>query len=311
MRLIKSYILILFVSLAIRVVAQQIPQYSQWYLHQFANNPAHAGIKKCVDIHSLFRSQWVGIEGAPKSGFLSVSIPINLNRKQYLSARHGTGFKFETDRIGQFSVNRLNVAYAAHFNFDEDKRLSLGLYGGIMQMGYDPSTVHTASPDPVVMNEGSFVSPDATFGAWFNDVNYYAGVVVQNLFPSPWKNIGTNSRNRFHTSLHGGYRLSLTDRFTLLPAANVKIPPRGPVAFDLNLHLDFNNTLGIGLGYRNTDALIALLSIKIKEQFAIVYSFDYTLSEIQLGAHNTHEISLQFTTCKRRKSSASSCPLFE
>ena len=37
----------------------------------------------------------------------------------------------------------------------------------------------------------------------------------------------------------------------------------------------------------NTDAVIALLNIKIKEQFSIAYSFDYTLSKIQLGAHNT------------------------
>lgn len=290
---------------------QQIPQYSQWSMHQFAGNPAHAGIKKCVDIHTLYRLQWVGFEGAPRSGFLTVSIPLDSKRRRYLSARHGTGFKFETDQIGQFNVNRLNMAYAAHFNFDKHKRISLGIYGGIMQMGYDPSTTYTADPDPAVMNQGSFVAPDASFGAWFNDENYYIGLSFRNLFPSRWENIGNSSRNRFHTALNGGYRLGIGETMSLLPAAILRIPPKGPVSIDLNLHLDYKNLLGFGLGYRNTDALIAFASLKIKEQFSIIYSFDYTLSGIQLAAQNTHEISLRFTTCKPRRSGTASCPLFE
>lgn len=290
---------------------QQIPQYSQWSMHQFAGNPAHAGIKKCVDIHTLYRLQWVGFEGAPRSGFLTVSIPLDSKRKKYLSARHGTGFKFETDKIGQFNVNRLNMAYAAHFNFDKYKRLSLGVFGGIMQMGYDPSSTHTTDPDPAVMNQGSFVAPDASFGAWFNDENYYFGVSFRNLFPSRWENIGNSSRNRFHASLTGGYRLGIGETLSLLPAVNLRVPPKGPVSIDLNLHLDYKNLLGFGIGYRNTDALIAFASLKIKEQFSIIYSFDYTLSRIQLAAQNTHEISLRFTTCKPRKATSASCPLFE
>lgn len=290
---------------------QQLPQYTQWSLHQFAENPAHAGIKKCVDIHTLYRLQWVGFEGAPRSGFLSVSIPLASKRRQYLSARHGTGFKFETDQIGQFNVNRLNMAYAAHFNFDKYKRLSLGLYGGVMQFGYDPTGLQGNEPDPAAMQEGSQVSPDASFGAWFNDEKYYFGLALKNLIPSKWNNVGVNSRNRFHASLNAGYQLSINDNVSLTPAGIIRIPPRGPLSVDLNLMLDIQNTLSFGLGYRNTDALIAIVNLKIQEQFSIAYSFDYNLSQIQLGAKNSHEVSLRFTTCKPRKTSSSSCPLFE
>ncbi len=303
--------LLLIVTCAFQAFGQQIPQYSQWAMHQFAGNPAHAGIKKCVDIHSLYRLQWVGFDGAPRSGFLTVSVPLDSKRKKYLSARHGMGVKFETDQIGQFNVNRVNLAYAAHFNFDKFKRLSLGLFGGIMQMGFDPSEINTTDPDPAVQNEASFVAPDATFGAWFNDENYYIGLSLRNLFPSRWENIGNTSRNRFHFSLNGGYRLGINETMSLLPAVNLRIPPRGPASIDLNLHFDYRNLLGFGLGYRNTDALIAFASIKIQEQFSIAYSFDYTLSRIQIAAQNTHEVSLRFTTCKPRKTSTASCPLFE
>jgi len=307
----KSILLLSCLLFALTSRSQQLPQYSQWSMHQFAENPAHAGIKKCVDIHTLYRLQWVGFEGAPNSGFLSVSIPLAAKRKQYLSARHGTGFKFETDQIGQFNVNRLNAAYAAHFNFDKYKRLSLGIYGGIMQLGYDPSGLQGNEPDPAAMNEGSIVTPDASFGAWFNAERYYFGLTLKNLIPSKWNNVGLNSRNRFHASLNAGYQLSVNESISLTPAGIIRIPPKGPLSLDLNLMLDIKNTIGLGIGYRNTDALIALVNIKIQEQFSIAYSFDYNLSKIQLGAKNTHEISLRFTTCKPRKTTTSSCPLFE
>lgn len=291
--------------------AQQLPQYTQWAFHQFALNPAHAGIKECVDISTLYRNQWVGFEGAPKTGFFALSIPLSSKRKQYLSARQGTGFKFETDRIGQFNMTRINIAYAAHFNFDKINRLSLGLYGGIVQLGYDPSTTTTQFPDPSISQESNFTSPDASFGAWYNSENYYFGLTLRNLIPSKWEDIGNDSRYRFHLGMNGGYRFKLQNNISLSPAFNLKIPPRGPLDLDFNLHVNYKNIIGIGVGYRTVDAALLFFNLKIAQQFSIGYSYDITLSDVKLVSRNTHEISLRFTTCKKSKSNSNSCPLFE
>ncbi len=290
---------------------QQLPQYTQWSWNLFASNPAHAGIKECIDIRTLYRIQWVGFEGAPKSGFATIAIPLSSKRRQFLSARHGMGFKFETDEIGNFSTQRFNIAYAGHFNFNKTDRLSLGIYAGFVQMGYDPNGVTTTSPDPSLQDQGSVFAPDATFGAWYNTENYYIGLSLQNLVPSRWSSIGTDARYRFHSLINAGYRLKVNEQLTLLPGFQLKIPPKGPVAIDLILQSDFNNTLGFGVGYRTSDALLLFFQLKLKDQFSIGYSFDYTLSSIQLGAKNTHEVSLRFTSCKKRNVRAGSCPLFE
>ena len=307
----KVFALIFVLSSVHLGFSQQVPQYTQWSWHQLALNPAHSGIKKCIDIHTLARTQWVGFEGAPKTGFLTVSVPLNSKRKKYLSARHGLGFKFEKDAIGQFSMNRLNFSYAGHFNFNKTDRLSLGVYGGVIQMGYDPSTTTTSVPDAVALNQGSFIAPDASFGAWYNSTNYYAGLVLQQLIPNDWGDIGENSRNRIHSLLYGGYRFGINQDVSLLPTALLKISPKGPASVDLNMMFDYKNFLTFGLGYRSTDALLASFQIKFQEQFAIGYSFDYTLSRIQSGAKNTHEISLRYTTCKPERNSTYSCPLFD
>lgn len=290
---------------------QQVSQYSQWAFHQFSYNPAHAGIQECIDIHSIYRSQWGGFDGAPKSGLATISIPVRTLRKQYLNTRHGLGARFENDRVGQFATNRMNLAYAAHFNFDRDNRLSMGIYGGIVQFSFDGNSATTIESDPEIMRQTNTVDPDFTAGFWYNSTNYYGGLVVQNVTRSLWNEPGFNSRHRFHVLLNAGYKFAMSEDFTFLPHALLRIPPRGPVSFDLNALLDYRNVFGVGLGYRNGDAVIAIASLRIKEQFQIVYSFDYTISEIQNVSSNTHEISLRFTTCKDRSGGSTGCPLFQ
>ncbi|MCE2681433.1 MAG: PorP/SprF family type IX secretion system membrane protein [Flavobacteriia bacterium] len=294
-----------------KIFAQQIAQYSQWSSHQFALNPAHAGIKSCIDVHTLYRTQWVGFGGAPRSGMFTLSAPLNAKRKQYFSARQGIGMRFESDRIGQFNTNRLNAAYAAHFNFTRDTRLSLGLYGGVIQLGYDPSSSTTIDPDPTVLKEASFVVPDASFGAWWNGQNYYAGLVLDHLIASRWKNIGTSSKFHFHALLNAGYRFQFTDKFTLIPAVLIKIPSRGPVALDLQMMADLNNQFNFGLGFRNQDCLVFFAGFKINQRLSIQYSFDATVSALRKASSNTHEISLSYNSCRKERSSTSACPLFE
>lgn len=305
------FLIFCIISYFNNVHTQQLPQYTQWAFHQFAINPAHAGIKNCLDIHSLYRMQWFGFEGAPKSGFLTLSAPLSSLQKHILSSRHGVGAKIEIDNIGQFSLTRLNLAYAAHFNFSPDTRLSLGIYGGFLQFGYNPQNTITINPDPMVTKESSFIKPDATFGAWWNGKNYYFGLVLQNLIPAKWENIGTDSKFRFHSILNGGYRYSLDDKYTILPAFLLKIPPSGPVALDLNVLFDYKNQFGFGIGYRNVDALLFIANFKIKKQLSVQYSFDFILSPLRKGTINTHELSITFSTCKPKDSRATKCSLFE
>ena len=307
----KKCATVLFLLLVFHSNGQQIPQYSQWFLHQFAINPAHAGIKSCVDIHTLYRSQWQDFEGAPNTGFLTFTVPLQVKRKYAFSARHGAGFKFETGQIGQFTTNRINLAYAGHYNFNENDRLSLGIYGGVVQTGYDPTTSTTQLPDPAVMRQSNFLSPDASFGAWFNSENFYLGMALRNLFPSKWEEIGNNSRYRFHMALNGGLRASFTENVSFLPALVIRIPPGNKVSADVNLYADYKNQLGFGLGYRIGDAINAVFSIKIKEQFAVSYSYDYALTALQSVVKNTHELSFRFSTCKPRRTGTSNCPLFD
>jgi type IX secretion system PorP/SprF family membrane protein len=254
--------------------------------------------------------QWVGFDGAPKSGFFNLSLPLPAKRTHFLSARQGFGIRFEADQIGPYFTNRYGISYAAHFNFSQNTRLSLGVNAGMIQMGYDPSKSTTIAPDPTISKELSLTLPDASFGAWWNGENYYVGLVLNNLLRSRWTDFGTDSRFRLHTLLYAGTRVKLTNKITLLPAALLKIPPAGPVAIDIQGMFDFQKRMNLGLGWRNTDAVILFAGVKINPRFTVNYSADIILSAINNQARSSHEISLIFSGCVPENTGTLKCPLF-
>jgi type IX secretion system PorP/SprF family membrane protein len=310
-RIVKIFIVFLaFFLLNGRFVAQQNTQFSQWNWHQFPLNPAHAGIKSYMEIHCLYRLQWAGFEGAPRSGFIGLSAPLYAKRKKYLSARHGLGFRMESDRIGQFNTTRFNLAYAGHFNFTKDTRLSLGIYGGLMQFGYDPSGSTTLEPDPTVMQETSAILPDASFGAWWNGENYYFGLVCDNLIGSRWDDLGNSSRQRFHSSFTAAYRMQINTVLTFLPAAMIKIPPKGKISADIIGVVNYKNLLDLGLGFRTGDALLAQLGVKVSGRFALYYSYDAGISAFRSNHSGSHEISIVFNNGIQANGPGTKCPMF-
>lgn len=290
---------------------QQIAQYSQWSFNQFAINPALAGVKRCLDVRTAYRAQWLGVEGAPQSGLFTINAPLSKKRKRLNSSFHGLGGKIERDAFGSFNNFSVSVAYAMHFPIDREQRLSFGISGGIQQFGFDQTQATTVDPDPAVTQSGnSFLFPLIGLGAWYNSENFYAGASIDQLAKNQWKDIGYASRFRLHTKLQAGTRFSFENGNTLLPGILLRIPPAGPVSVDINAMLDFQNNFMVGLGYRNVDALIAFFKVNI-QQFSVGYSFDYITSAMRGGQFHTHELSLHYSGCRRGPRSKSACPLFE
>lgn len=290
---------------------QQLPQYSQWSFNQFSINPAMAGIKNCLDVRTAYRLQYLGFEGAPESGMFTINAPIKTKRKNLNSPYHGLGAKIERDVIGNFTDFAVTMAYALHFPLDKEKRLSFGLSGGVQQFSFDHTQATTVNPDPAVAQSANvFMVPLLGAGAWYNNEDFYVGASIDQVARNRWQDVGFASRFGIHTNLVTGTRWEFENGYSLLPSAILRIPPAGPVSFDINAMIDFKNNLMLGVGYRNTDAFIAFLRIRIGK-LTVGYSFDFVTSSLQGGNFNTHELSVMFNTCKDRASKADACPLFE
>lgn len=290
--------------------SQQITQYSQWSFNQFAINPALAGVKRCLDIKTAVRAQWLGFEDAPQSGFFTVNAPLNKKKKRLNDSFHGLGGKIERDIFGAFDNFSLSMAYALHFPIGKDHQLSFGASLGLQQLGFNHTKAVTIEADPAVAESSNqMLFPLLGAGVWYSSQNFYVGTAVDQLAKNKWENVGFASRFRIHTKIQAGTKFTFANDNSILPGILFRIPPAGPVSFDLNAMFDFQNQFALGVGYRNVDAFIGFLKVNIK-QFTIGYSFDYVTSAIRGGNFHTHEISLQYSGCRRGARSERACPLF-
>lgn len=307
----KQVLIVFFGLFCLFAHAQQIPHMSQWANHQFAINPAHAGIKTCLETQGTLRGQWINLKGAPVSGWLTLSAPLNAKREEFLSARHGLGGTVVYDQLGGFSAISLMMTYAGHFNFTQDNRLSLGLSVGATQLAFDIEKAKPLDPDPVINGSAVELQPNANFGAWYNSKNYYIGLSLYQLIPQNWKKIGFNAGSSMHGMINGGFRMPVSDKWTLLPASYIGYAPRARLDIQLQVLADYRNRFTTGLGFRTGDALIAFLGYRFEERWRVLYSYDFIISPLRTNGVQSHELTVAFSPCKAVRADRQLCPLFE
>ena len=82
------------------VKAQQDAAYSMYMFNGLFLNPAYAGSSEAISVMGIYRHQWAGLEGAPKTANISVHTPFR--RDQY-----AIGLTLTNDKLGlsnNFSV---------------------------------------------------------------------------------------------------------------------------------------------------------------------------------------------------------------
>ncbi|MEL0645723.1 PorP/SprF family type IX secretion system membrane protein, partial [Olleya sp. Ti.3.14] len=114
----KKIIYIVFLVF-IGVQAQQDPQYTQYMYNMNVVNPAYAGSTDGVAIGALYRSQWVGLEGAPTTGTLTLHSPVGKNV--------GLGLSLISDEVGPVSETNAYVDFSYTIPVGTGTKLAFGL----------------------------------------------------------------------------------------------------------------------------------------------------------------------------------------
>lgn len=294
--------------------AQQVPQYTNFIQNYFGLNPALAGISSCLNIQTGYRNQWVGFDGAPKTTFVTISSELKLNEHNTSGIRHGIGAFIESDEIGPFSKSVIYLAYSYHFPLGRNITASMGIYGGLMQMGVDATRINVAqTDDPVIQGTAkAFFIPDFSPGIFINHDDWFVGYSIRQIALNKWsKLIGSKlSRNRFHHYFLAGKRFK-SDKFNIVPSSLIKFVGFSNPAIDFNLMFEFSNYYKMGISWRNSDAIAGLLSVKFLKFFTFSYAYDFTTSAINTVSSNTHEFMLGISACPFNGVDTYLCPVFQ
>lgn len=307
--------------------AQQRPYYTQYIMNNYIINPAVAGIENYWDIKASHRMQWVGLQDAPVTTYLTIHGPLKKSAydresatsfhapgqnprgeaywQDYTSAEphHGVGFTMINDRTGPLNRFAAYGTYSYHMGISPTTSLAGGVSVGFTNMSLDASKLNFggSTVDPAVAGSGILnrIKPDISVGLWLYSKDYFLGLAAQQIVPQPL----TFSNNTValeqgkllpHLFLSAGYRMQLSDDISLLPSMLVRYITPLPLGFDLNAKLQYQDLLWAGASYRYQDGFAAMAGINLNHSINIGYSYDMQTSALNTVSRGTHEILIGF-----------------
>jgi type IX secretion system PorP/SprF family membrane protein len=321
-------ILVTICLLPSNLLAQQRPYYTQYILNNYIINPAVAGIENYTDVKISHRRQWVGLQGAPVTTYLTIHGPTKKSDydrenatsfhasgqnprgqaywQNYQSApgHGGIGFTLLNDETGPLNRFAAFGTYAYHMPLNAQTTLSLGVSAGVTQMSLNTTKLDfagTNTSDPAIVNSGALntLKPDISAGLWLYSRDYFFGVAMQQIVPQQIAFSNNtlqleNGRLVPHTFVTAGFRTFINEDISCLPSIMLRFINPLPIGIDMNIKFQYQDLLWAGAGYRFKDGFSGMLGVNLSNTFNVSYSYDITTSALNPFTKGTHEIAVGF-----------------
>ena len=289
-----------------RVQAQQQAQYSQYMNNNYILNPGATGVEDYLDVKLSYRTQWTGLEGAPKTYYASISSSLGRWRttgKRTLRDRrrpfHALGGIVYNDVTGPTSRTSAHISYAYNLVLMPNLRAALGASAGMQQFAVDGQKLRFFDPTTTAASAASRVL-DGSVGLWVYSSDFYVGLSGTQLLgnrlnfsygPNRLSEGAPGNSLKRHYFATAGVRVPLTADWSLVPSVLVKAVNPAPLSLDLNAKLKYQDLLWAGVSWRAFDSAVAMVGLSY-EQFTLGYSYDAGLSELAGYHGGSHEVLL-------------------
>ncbi|WP_241739010.1 PorP/SprF family type IX secretion system membrane protein [Pontibacter beigongshangensis] len=305
-------LLIALAAVAVQAVAQQRPQYSQYMVNNYILNPAITGIEDYADIRVSNRRQWMGLDGAPVTYYVSGHMPLNKgaasNKYHKALAHHGVGVLLHTDQTGPLRRTGLTGSYAYHLPITNKINVSAGASAGLIRNSLNANELEFTNPNDPLVGGGNINRNmlDLNLGLWVYSKNFSVGFAGAQLledaggFRAPEEERAALGLQR-HYFATGSYRWNATSTLDVIPSVMVKMAGPSPVSIDGNVRVMYDQRFWVGAGYRQRDALVAMVGVYVSPLLDVSYSYDATTSNINRVSAGTHEIVVGFKLLNDRR----------
>jgi type IX secretion system PorP/SprF family membrane protein len=259
-------------------------------------NPAYAGSRDALTVTSLYRSQWVGFEGAPITQTLTLHTPL---KNEHI----GLGLSVLNDKIGPTNNTSAFAYYAFIMRLTSKSKLALGLSAGvnIFQANFDDLNLDEPIDPTFQNNFNNYMTPNFGFGAYYSRERFYAGISVPNLIENNYSYIkqknGTTllGYEQRHYYFIAGAMLRFSEFFDFKPTALIKVTQAAPIQADLTASFIFMKKFSLGAMWRTGASIGVLVGLDITEQLHFGYSYDFSYGlKTPIYNKGSHEILLRY-----------------
>ncbi|WP_119790058.1 PorP/SprF family type IX secretion system membrane protein [Flavobacterium anhuiense] len=287
----ETYLILICSFITVCASAQQDPEYTQYMYNTMAVNPAYAGSTGTIEAALLYRSQWVGMPGAPETQSFSVHSPLR-------NEKLGVGLSVVNDKIGPSNELYLDGNFSYSIPLGYEQRLAFGVKAGTRMLNIDWSKGRYYDDDDVLLNQNINNQMKLAVGAgvYYYTEKWYVGFSIPSFIQNDYYDDVRESidYDRMHYYLMGGYVFDLNPNLKFKPAFLVKAVSGAPITADISANFMIQEKFVIGGAYRTDDSIAILAGFQISPSFFLGYSFDYTVSELNKYNDGSHEFILRY-----------------
>lgn len=274
--------------------AQQDAQYTQYMYNTININPAYAGSRGAMSIFGLYRTQWVGLDGAPKTAAFSLNTPIN-------DTKLGVGLTFINDEIGPTTENTISADVSYYVQTSDNWKLSFGVKGTLNLFALDANKLH-ATPngggavDPSLANY-SKSAPNIGAGLYWHSDKTYVGLSIPNFIQTKNKyndNVKTIEVERINYYFIAGHVFEFGPNLKFKPALLTKLVQGAPLQVDVSGNFLIYDRLVLGAAYRWDAAVSAMAGFQITDGLYLGYGYDLETTKLRNYNSGSHEIFLRY-----------------
>ena len=296
----KKLFFIIVVFYSVIYHGQQTLQYSNYLENSFYLNPAVAHLgKKSLNI--IYRNQWAGFEGAPKTTFLSYQSSFSHNKDVKSSSFSNVGGFLQNENIGAFRSFKINISYSYSFLLSSNWRLSFGSFIGIQQLGLDVTGVTLFdSNDPVVDVSNFSLFPDFSMGFALTNNNNFFGISTKQVFQNNWKKIINSdlSQNESSIVFIAAKKIALSN-IGFTPNIMLDFTRQFKPRLIAGLKIDFKEIISAGIAVRNENTFLGQFKIMFTKNLQFSYAHDFSFSNILFRPLNSNELMVSYISSIR------------
>jgi len=275
--------------------AQQNTLVNQYMFAGIILNPAYAGTHSYKEVKMLYRNQWVGVQNAPETNYITMHGPWKGKNKNI-----GTGLAVQFDRIGTSTQTEVSGMYSYKLRLGPGK-LAFGLRGGVFFFNSKLSEEEVFDEADPVFSNGNRNEFFMNFGSglYYYTQKYYVGLSSQRLmtYGSESGLIRDADNRQFServTFLYGGYVFNLNENLKLKPNVLMKVSRASDMGLDINANLLVKEMFWVGLSHKVNQGWAALFQLEVLDPLRFGYAYDMRSSNTAGGFLGSHEIMVSY-----------------
>lgn len=290
-----KFLLLFGLGTVFTTVAQQEAQYSQYMYNTNIINPAYAGSRDVLSAGGFFRSQWMGLEGAPQTGAITMNAPV--------SDQIGLGATIMNDRVGPENQTNFSADFSYNIIVGAYARLYFGVKATANILNVDYNKLNIENTDPKYQYNLNQFSPNVGVGAYLQEEKWYVGLSVPYMLSTNHfeEYEASDLERRYHAYLMGGYVFDLSYNVQFKPAMLTKFVAGAPLQVDLSANFLFNEKLTLGAAYRWNAAISGMAGFQVTPGMMVGYAYDFDTNKLGNFNSGSHEVFLRFDLFNGRK----------